>query len=116
MTTNLIMRVNVRTTTTTAALEAHNLKKAYQVYIVDYYYRLFTAVSSIARAHGMLSRRCLLLIKIAAVSSISNSRVDPFSKKKNCPRIQNPKTSPIFGCVSSYLSYVVCVHDQVGDG
>ena len=32
------MRVNVRTTTTTtaAALEARNLKTAYQVYVVDY--------------------------------------------------------------------------------
>ena len=43
MTTDLIMRLNVRTTTTatsttTAALEARNLKTAYQVYIVDYYY------------------------------------------------------------------------------
>ena len=44
MTTDLIiMRVNVRTTTTTAtaALEARNLKTAYQVYIVDYYYCSF---------------------------------------------------------------------------
>ena len=41
MTTDLIMGVNVRTTTTTtAALEARNLKTAYQVYIVDYYYTL----------------------------------------------------------------------------
>ena len=32
------MGVNVRTTTTTTAdLEARNLKSAYQVYIVDYY-------------------------------------------------------------------------------
>ena len=67
MTTDLIMRVNVRTTTTTttapAALEAPNLRTAYQVYIVDYYYyRLFTAVSSIACAHDMLSRRYLLLL------------------------------------------------------
>ena len=63
MTTYLIMRISVRaTTTTTAALEARNWKSAYQVYIVDYYiYRFFTAVSSIARAHDMLSRRHLLL-------------------------------------------------------
>ena len=55
MTTDLILRVNVRITTTitttAAALEARNLKTAYQVYIVDYYYRIFTAVSSIARAY-----------------------------------------------------------------
>ena len=65
VTTDLIMRVNVRTaTTTTAALEARNLKTAYQVYIaiVDFYYRLFTAVSSIARAHDMLPRKYLLLL------------------------------------------------------
>ena len=66
MTTDLIMQVNVRTTTTAAAaLEARNLKTAYQVYIGDYcYYRLVTAVSSIARAHNMLSRRYLLLLSL----------------------------------------------------
>ena len=56
MTTDLIMRVNVRTTTTTAALGARNLKTAYQVYIVHNFYRLFTAVSSVARARHVVKK------------------------------------------------------------
>ena len=49
-------------TRTTAALEARNLKTAYQVYIVDEHYRFFNAVSSIYRAHDMSSRRYILLL------------------------------------------------------
>ena len=66
VTTDLIMRVDVRTTTTTAtttaALEARNLTTSYQVYIVDHCYSLCTAVSSIARAHDMLSRSYQLVV------------------------------------------------------
>ena len=66
MTTDLIMRVDVRTTTTTttttAALKARNLKRADQIYFVDYNnHKFFTSGSSIARANDMLSRRYLYL-------------------------------------------------------
>ena len=114
VTTDLIMRVNVRTTTT-AALEARNLKTAYQVYIVDYYcYRLLLLYHRLL-AH---TRYCqedtyyyyrLLLCHRLVRHAMTRSR------KKNCPGIQNPKSSPIFGCVS-YLPYVVRVHYQVGGG
>ena len=66
MTTDLIMRVDVRTTTTTitttAALEARDLKTAYRVYI---YISLATTT----------------IVLIAAVSLISTPRVDQFSEK-----------------------------------
>ena len=87
VTTDLILRVSVRTTTTTttAPLEARNLKTAYQVYIVDYY-RLFTAVPSIARAHYCYSR--LPLCHRLVTHALTRSRIN------NCPRIKNPKIRP----------------------
>ena len=93
VTTNLIPRVNVRTptTTTTAALEARNLKTANQVYYVDYYYRFFTAVPSIARTCYFHYRLLLCHRLVRHVLS--------YFRKKNCPGIQNPKSSPQFADV-----------------
>ena len=101
---DLTMLVDVRTTTTTtAALEARNFKTACQVYIVDYYCRLCTVVSSIARAHGMLSRRYLLLQQLLLYRLLLCHRLVRHalarSRKKNCAGIQNPKSSPRFSDV-----------------
>ena len=82
-----------------AALEARNLKTAYQVYIVDYYCRSFTAVSSIARAHDMLSRRYLLrYYRLLLCHRLVRHELTR-SRKKNGPGIQNPKSSPRFSDV-----------------
>ena len=81
VTTDSIMRVNVRTittptTTTSAAPEARNLKTAYLRYI-----SLTTTIP-----------------QVAAVSLISTPRVDPFSEKE-LPR--NPRSKIVLVSVGS---------------
>ena len=112
VTTDLIMRVDVRekkkknnnNNNKTVALEARNLKAAYQVYIVDYYYRLTTAVSSITHAHDMLSRRYLLLLQkyyqlLLCHRLVRHAVTRSSNRKKTCPGIQIRKSSPRFSYV-----------------
>ena len=83
----------------TAALEARNLKTAYQVYIIDYHYTAY-----LLPYHRLLAQTAccqedtyyytLLLCHRLVRHALTRPR------KNICPGIQILKSSPVLGCVS----------------